>query len=140
MRSHVTLIGSRDKQYRNRKQEWQWGIINLFRNKLKFKVTESRYIALFAVSGSIKKLFSIDCVNIYFSQSIVFANIYVFSIFFFNRFCPVEKCGVRLTSKSNCKKAWQKPGTLIRIIKYVLNKQKILLTKLVKKFKCSFWP
>ena len=35
------------------------------------------------VGGSIKKIFSIDCVNIY-----------LFSIFFFNRFCPVEKCGV----------------------------------------------
>ena len=30
-----------------------------------FIVNESRYIALFVVSGSIKKLFSIDCVNIY---------------------------------------------------------------------------
>ena len=38
------------------------------------KVDKSWYIALVAVSGSIKKLFSIDCVNI--------ANIYVFSIFF----------------------------------------------------------
>ena len=43
------------------------------------KVNESRYIALFVVSGSIKKLFSVDCVNIYFSQSIV--N-YLFLIFF----------------------------------------------------------
>ena len=32
------------------------------------------------VCGSIKKLFLIDCVNIY-----------LFSIFFFNRFCPVGK-------------------------------------------------
>ena len=40
---------------------------------------ESRYIALLVVSGCIKKLFSIACVNIYFSQSIV--N-YLFSIFF----------------------------------------------------------
>ena len=31
---------------------------------------ESRYIAFFVVSGSVKKLFSIDCVNVYFSQSI----------------------------------------------------------------------
>ena len=37
-------------------------------------------MALFVVSRSIKKLFSIGCVNIYFSQSIVFANIYLFSI------------------------------------------------------------
>ena len=46
------------------------------------KVNESRYIALFVVSGSMKKLFSIDCVNIYFSKSVVLANIYIFSIFF----------------------------------------------------------
>ena len=41
------------------------------------KINESQYIALFVVSGSIRKLFSIDFVNIYFSQSIV--N-YLFSI------------------------------------------------------------
>ena len=41
----------------------------------KFKVNESRYIALFVVSRSIKKLSPIDCVSIYFSQTIVFANI-----------------------------------------------------------------
>ena len=44
------------------------------------KVNKSGYIALFVVSGSIKKLFSIDCVNIYFSQAIVFAKIGLFSI------------------------------------------------------------
>ena len=38
------------------------------------EVNESRYIALFVISGSIKKLYTIDCVNIY--------------------LCPVEKCGV----------------------------------------------
>ena len=38
------------------------------------KVIESRYTALFAVSGPIKKLFSIDYVN--------YVNIYLFSIFF----------------------------------------------------------
>ena len=43
------------------------------------KNNESQYIALFVVSGSIQKLFSIDCVNVYFSQSIV--N-YLFSIIF----------------------------------------------------------
>ena len=43
------------------------------------KVNESRYFALFVVSGSMKKFFSVDCVNIYFSQSIV--N-YPFLIFF----------------------------------------------------------
>ena len=37
-----------------------------------FKINESPYIALFVVSGSIKKLFSID-----------YVNIYLFSIFFF---------------------------------------------------------
>ena len=30
-------------------------------------VNEAPYIALFVVSGSIKKLFSIDCVNIFLS-------------------------------------------------------------------------
>ena len=43
------------------------------------KVSESQDIALFVVSGSIKKIFSIDCVKIYFPQSIV--N-YLFSIMF----------------------------------------------------------
>ena len=66
-----------------------------------FKVKESRYIASSVVSGSIKKLSPIDCVNIYLFSiffSIDFSNdcvnIYLFSIFFFNQFCPVEKCGV----------------------------------------------
>ena len=40
--------------------------------KVFLKVNESQYVALSVVSGSIKKLFSIDCVNIYFSQSIIF--------------------------------------------------------------------
>ena len=48
------------------------------------KINESRYIALFLVSGSIKKLLSIDCVNIFFSQSI---DNNAFSVFF-------QKCGV----------------------------------------------
>ena len=39
-----------------------------------------RYIALSVFSGSIKKLFSIDCVNIY-----------LFSILFFNKFFLLEK-------------------------------------------------
>ena len=38
------------------------------------EVNESRYTALFVISGSIKKLYTIDCINIY--------------------LCPVEKCGV----------------------------------------------
>ena len=54
-----------------------------------FKINQSRYIALSVVSRSIKKLFSIDYVNIYF-----------FSIFFFNRFLieffSRENCGVNL--------------------------------------------
>ena len=41
------------------------------------KINELWYIALFSVSESIKKLFSIDCINIYFCKSIV--N-YIFSI------------------------------------------------------------
>ena len=52
---------------------------------LKVKVNESRYIALFVVSGSIKKLVLIDFVNTYLFSiffSIVFVNIYLFSIFF----------------------------------------------------------
>ena len=59
------------------------------------KVNKSWYIALFVVSGSIKKLFSSDCVVIFFSQSIVFANIYLFSIFL-NRFCT--RCESVVTS------------------------------------------
>ena len=45
------------------------------------KVNESQCIALFAVSGSIKKLFQ-SCQYFYFSRSIIFANIHLFSIFF----------------------------------------------------------
>ena len=48
-------------------------------NDAVFQVNESRYNEFFVVSRSIKKLISVDCANIYFSQSIV--N-YVFSIFF----------------------------------------------------------
>ena len=43
------------------------------------KVNESRYISLFVVSGSIKKLLSIGRVDTYFSRSIVsylFLNIF----------------------------------------------------------------
>ena len=53
------------------------------------EVNESRYIALFVVWGSIKKLFSIDCVNIYFSHSIDFAK-FIFSQYFY----PGVKCGI----------------------------------------------
>ena len=48
-----------------------------WKNNCIFEIKESQYIALFVVSESIKKSFSIDCVNIYFSQSIVS---YLFSI------------------------------------------------------------
>ena len=51
--------------------------------KLWFKFNEILYIALFVVSGSIKKL-----------SSIYYVNIYLFSIFFFKKYCLVEKCGV----------------------------------------------
>ena len=47
-------------------------------------MNESWYIALFVVSGFIKYLSLIDYVNIY----LFFLNI------FFNRFSPVERCGV----------------------------------------------
>ena len=42
-----------------------YGIILL--SKLIIKTDESRYTALFVVSGSIKKFFSIDCVNLFYS-------------------------------------------------------------------------
>ena len=48
-------------------------------NKHIIKINESQYIALFVVSGSIKKLFSVDCVNIEFSESPVHC---LFSILF----------------------------------------------------------
>ena len=57
------------------------------------KVNESWYIELFVSNRSIKRLLSNACVNIYFFQSIVFVNICLLSIFFFDRFYPVEKCG-----------------------------------------------
>ena len=38
-----------------------------------FKVNKSRYIALFVLSGSIKKFFSIDCVVIYLNIIIIFS-------------------------------------------------------------------
>ena len=49
------------------------------------------YIGLFEISGSIKKIFSIECEYIYFSQSVVLAKIYLFSILFSIGF---EKSGV----------------------------------------------
>ena len=61
------------------------------------KVNESRYIALFVVSGSIKKLSLIDFVNAYFSSiffSIVFAKFYIFLIFFSKEFAPRKSVGL----------------------------------------------
>ena len=54
-----------------------WSNERIFFN-LNFKGNESRYMGLFVFSGSIRKLFSIDCVNIH-----------LFSIFFSIDFCPV---------------------------------------------------
>ena len=51
------------------------------KNRFPLKVNEPQHTALFVISRSIKNLFSTDCVNIYFSQSIVFVNIYLFPIF-----------------------------------------------------------
>ena len=55
-----------------------------FQPRLQFfvKVNEWRHIALFVASRYIRKLSSIDYVNICFSESIVFAKIYLFSILF----------------------------------------------------------
>ena len=50
---------------------------------LLIKINESRYIASFAVGKSIKKLFSP-----------LIKSIFIFFHIFFNRFFPVEKCGV----------------------------------------------
>ena len=74
---------------------------------MKLKVNEPRYIALFMFNGSIKKLFSMDCVNIYLFL-IFFYRFYLvekaflnwlyqylrFFNIFFNRFWSQEKCGL----------------------------------------------
>ena len=39
-----------------------------YKNVQRVKVNESKHIALFVLSGSLKNLFSIDCASIYFSQ------------------------------------------------------------------------
>ena len=64
-------------------------MLKQFKRIYSLKTNESPYIALVVARKSIKKLFSIDCVIIYFSQSIVFGNIYLFSIIFSVDF---EKC------------------------------------------------
>ena len=58
-------------------------LVEFNREKYNLKNNESQCISLFVVSESIKKLFSND-----------YANIYIFSIFFFNRFFTMGKCGV----------------------------------------------
>ena len=55
------------------------------------------HIALFQVIGSLKKLFSIDLVNIYLFSiffSITFANMYLFSIFFSTDFARWKSVGL----------------------------------------------
>ena len=54
------------------------------------KVNKSLYIALFMVNGSIKKLFSIDCVNIYFPQWIVLPKV-MLAQYFFQQILPGGK-------------------------------------------------
>ena len=49
---------------------------------LHIKGNKKSEMTLFVVGWSIKKLFSIDCVNIDFSESMVFADIYFFSVDF----------------------------------------------------------
>ena len=68
---HPTINGNRDPTFNSKSKK----AYNL-------NMKESRYIALFVVSGSIKKLFLINHVNIYLF-SMLFAII-----------LPVEKCGV----------------------------------------------
>ena len=67
----------------------------------KVKVNESRYIALFVFSKSIKKLFSIDCVNIYhlliffsIDFAINYIDIDLFSIFFSIDFARWKSAGL----------------------------------------------
>ena len=102
----------------------------------------SRYIALFAVSGYMKKLFSID-----------YVSIYLFSASFFHRFCVVEKCGFTpdclyrdsLTSRT-VRKIKQHVYTKDRDVLYCLIKKsllvtndKLLLNKEVKSLKFNFF-
>ena len=73
------LIRSRALNYLNLTERIETADI-----RISLKINESRYIALFVISGSVKKLFPID-----------YVNIYMFLIFFVSRFCPVEKCGIQ---------------------------------------------
>ena len=52
--------------------------------EFRVKVNESRFIASYLVSGSIKKFFSIDSVDIYFSKSNVLPVSSFLNIFFNN--------------------------------------------------------
>ena len=77
-------------------------IMNYFLMKVSLKVNESQYITLFAVSGSVKKLFSFDCVIVIRNgkkRSFGFLYLWLcqylsFLDIFFNRFCPAKKCEV----------------------------------------------
>ena len=52
---------------------------NIANTRLSLKINESRYIVLFVISGSVKKLFPID-----------YVNIYMFLIFFVSRWKSVR--------------------------------------------------
>ena len=60
-----TVAGLRPATLLKKKLQRRFLLVN------NFKINKSQYIALIVVSGSIKKLFSIDRVNIYFSRSMV---------------------------------------------------------------------
>ena len=67
----------------------KWFKCNQVKRILMIVLKESRYYALFLVSGSIKKIFSINCVSIYLFSiffsidlSVDCVNIYLFSIDF----------------------------------------------------------
>ena len=68
--------------------------------KICIKINESQYIALFKVSGSIKKRHSIDCIYIYFSQSTVNCLFSFFSTLLISRFINFkQKIDFKLMSK-----------------------------------------
>ena len=70
-------------------KDLEWSSKHFYSTLLYSKVIESQYIALFVVSVSVKKIFLIDRVNIYFSKSITFANIFLFSLLFSTHFKSV---------------------------------------------------
>ena len=71
--------------FRIRKKSSTFPCITLRTTAKQLKVNEPWYIALLKVGQSIKNLFSLGCVNIYFSQS----TLIFFSQSFFNRFKSV---------------------------------------------------